>query len=83
MNPCPCGHFDDPERECTCLPGMVAKYQKRIAGPLLDRFNIPLEVQRVPIAKLASLSSGDLAGEESIRPLDLAGALQCWPRNLV
>ena len=37
---------------------MIAKYQKRISGPLMDRIDIHLEVQRVPIAKLASLSSG-------------------------
>lgn len=58
MNPCPCGYAGDPEKECTCSPGMISKYQNRISGPILDRIDIHLEVARVPIAKLASLSSG-------------------------
>jgi magnesium chelatase family protein len=37
MNPCPCGYYLDPTKECTCSPSMVTKYQKRISGPLLDR----------------------------------------------
>lgn len=39
-NPCPCGYFGDPKRPCTCLPGMINRYQKRISGPILDRIDI-------------------------------------------
>jgi magnesium chelatase family protein len=59
LNPCPCGYFGDSQRECTCSPAMVSKYQKRISGPLLDRIDIHLEVPRVPIQKLAALESGE------------------------
>ncbi|HMN31417.1 MAG TPA: YifB family Mg chelatase-like AAA ATPase, partial [Caldilineaceae bacterium] len=55
MNPCPCGHYLDPEKECTCSPSAVHRYQQRISGPLMDRIDIHLEVQRVPFPKLAGL----------------------------
>ncbi len=52
MNPCPCGFFGDPIKPCTCALGMVAKYQKRISGPMLDRIDIHVEVPRVEYDKL-------------------------------
>jgi len=61
MNPCPCGYYGDVEKECTCSPGMVAKYQKRISGPLLDRIDIHVEVPRLHYDKLSS----DRLGESS------------------
>ncbi len=53
MNPCPCGYYNDPNRECTCPPGMVRKYLGRISGPLLDRIDLHVEVVPVPFDKLA------------------------------
>ncbi len=53
MNPCPCGYASDPSRECTCAPGAIAKYQKRLSGPLLDRIDIHIDVPRVEYEKLA------------------------------
>jgi magnesium chelatase family protein len=61
MNPCPCGYFGDPERECTCSPASVTRYQKRISGPLMDRIDFHIEVPRVELAKL----SGEADGEPS------------------
>jgi magnesium chelatase family protein len=53
MNPCPCGFFGDPVRQCQCAPSAVARYQKRISGPLLDRIDIHLEVPRIAYEQLA------------------------------
>ena len=61
QNPCPCGWHGDPERECTCSPALVTRYQKRVSGPLLDRFDIHVEVPRVAYEKLSS----DRLGEPS------------------
>jgi magnesium chelatase family protein len=54
MNPCPCGYYNHPERECLCNPGMVQKYLTRISGPLLDRIDLHVEVVPVPFSELSS-----------------------------
>jgi magnesium chelatase family protein len=59
MNPCPCGYFGDPVKPCTCSPGIVTKYQKRISGPLLDRIDIHIEVPRVEYEKLSDQRLGE------------------------
>ncbi len=53
MNPCPCGFYNDPVKECTCSAMAIARYQKRISGPLLDRIDIHVEVPRVDYEKLS------------------------------
>ena len=53
MNPCPCGFYNHPEKECVCMPGAVQKYLNRISGPLLDRIDIHIEVVPVPFEKLS------------------------------
>lgn len=53
MNPCPCGYYNHPTRECVCGPGVVQKYMSRISGPLLDRIDIHIEVVPVPFEKLS------------------------------
>ncbi len=53
MNPCPCGYFNHPTRQCVCSPGMVQKYLNRISGPLLDRIDLHIEVIPVPFNKLS------------------------------
>ena len=57
MNPCPCGYAGDPVRQCHCGSAAIARYQKRISGPLLDRIDIHLEVPRVEYEKLAGKRS--------------------------
>jgi magnesium chelatase family protein len=59
MNPCPCGFYTDPEKECTCSISMVKKYQQKISGPLMDRIDIHIEVPRVPFEKLSSQRTGE------------------------
>ncbi|HLF24904.1 MAG TPA: YifB family Mg chelatase-like AAA ATPase [Anaerolineae bacterium] len=59
MNPCPCGYWQDSTHNCTCSPAVVTRYQKRISGPLLDRFDIHVEVPRVEYEKLASDRTGE------------------------
>jgi magnesium chelatase family protein len=48
MNPCPCGYYNHPEKECVCAPGVVQRYLSKISGPLLDRIDLHVEV--VPVS---------------------------------
>jgi magnesium chelatase family protein len=54
MNPCPCGYFNHPEKECVCGPGIVQKYLNKISGPLLDRIDLHVEVTPVSFNELSS-----------------------------
>jgi len=63
MNPCPCGYYGDPVKECTCSLSTISRYQKRISGPLLDRIDIFCQVPRIEYEKLAD----DRLAEESER----------------
>ena len=56
MNPCPCGYYNHPEKECTCPPGTVQKYLNKISGPLLDRIDLHVEVTPVPFSELSSVA---------------------------
>jgi magnesium chelatase family protein len=53
MNPCPCGFYNHPEKECVCAPGVVQKYLNRLSGPLLDRIDLHVEVIPVPFSELS------------------------------
>ena len=59
MNPCPCGFYNHPEKDCVCAPGVVQKYLNKISGPLLDRIDIHVEVTPVPINELADFSPAE------------------------
>jgi magnesium chelatase family protein len=59
MNPCPCGHHGSPLRACRCTPDVVARYQGRLSGPLLDRIDVRVEVPAVPPETLAALPDGE------------------------
>ena len=59
MNPCPCGFYNHPERDCVCPAGAVQKYLNRISGPLLDRIDIHIEVVPVPFDKISQVQSAE------------------------
>ena len=60
MNPCPCGYFGDPTRECTCTPYEIQKHLNKVSGPLLDRIDIHIQVQAV--------KKEDLLGKDGSEP---------------
>lgn len=59
MNPCPCGYYNHPTKECICTEGAVSRYLNRISGPLLDRIDIQIEVVPVEFEKLSSTAKGE------------------------
>ena len=59
MNPCPCGFFTDPQKECGCTPLQIQRYRSRVSGPLLDRIDIQIEVPAVRYQDLASRDPGE------------------------
>jgi len=65
MNPCPCGYYTDPTKECTCTPPMIQKYMAKISGPLLDRIDLHIEVPAVRYKELSSKEGGETS--EAIR----------------
>ncbi|NNE55816.1 MAG: YifB family Mg chelatase-like AAA ATPase, partial [Flavobacteriales bacterium] len=65
MNPCPCGYYNHPEKDCVCAPGVVQHYLNKISGPLLDRIDIHVEVTPVSFDQLTDKRQGEPS--ESIR----------------
>lgn len=62
MNPCPCGFYNHPEKECNCSPGIIKRYLSRISGPLLDRIDLHMEVVPVPYRSLTGESDSETSG---------------------
>ena len=63
MNPCPCGYYNHPDRECVCKPGEVQKYLNKISGPLMDRIDLHVEVLPVPYNELSDTRRGEPSEE--------------------
>lgn len=59
MNPCPCGYYNHPTKECQCPPGAVARYMSRISGPLMDRIDLQVEILPVPVDQLSNAPDGE------------------------
>ncbi|MBQ3329299.1 MAG: YifB family Mg chelatase-like AAA ATPase [Eggerthellaceae bacterium] len=70
-NPCPCGFYGDPEKQCTCSAKQVRDYQNRIGGPLLDRIDLHIDVRRVPPGYVLSVQGG--TSSSALREGVLAG----------
>lgn len=63
MNPCPCGYYNHPEKDCVCAPGVVQKYLSKISGPLLDRIDLHVEVTPVPFSELSKQRKSESSSE--------------------
>ena len=59
MNPCPCGYYGDPSHHCVCTPGQIQRYLSRISGPLMDRFDLHVDVPVVPFSDLSQIAPGE------------------------
>ena len=74
MNPCPCGYYNHPEKECICGPGVVQKYLSKVSGPLLDRIDLHVEVTPVNFEELSSerkSEKSELVRERVIKARDM------------
>jgi magnesium chelatase family protein len=67
MNPCPCGYYGDPFKECRCSSGEISRYHKRISGPLLDRIDIFVEVPHIHYEKLTEERAGECSEKVRLR----------------
>jgi len=77
MNPCPCGYYNHPEKDCVCPGGAVQKYLNKISGPLLDRIDIHIEIVPVPFEKISDKTpaeSSNLIRERVIRAREIQDA---------
>lgn len=67
MNPCSCGFYGDKERQCTCAPGQIINYRRRISGPIIDRIDLHIEVPRLKFDKLTSEGTGEKSDSIKVR----------------
>lgn len=63
MNPCPCGFYNHPEKECVCGPGIVQRYLNKVSGPLLDRIDLHVEVTPVSFDQMTSNRKSESSSE--------------------
>jgi magnesium chelatase family protein len=75
MNPCPCGYYSDPLRECSCTPYQVQKYRNKVSGPLLDRIDLHLEVPRLDYNEIVGVIPAETS-QEIARRVKVARQIQ-------
>jgi len=73
MNPCPCGFYNHPEKECICGPGIVQKYLSKISGPLMDRIDLHVEVTPVNFNELSSMQAAEKSSDIRERVIQARG----------
>jgi magnesium chelatase family protein len=74
MNPCPCGFYNHPEKECVCAPGLVQRYLNKVSGPLLDRIDLHVEVTPVTFDEMTATRKAEDSGtirERVVRARDI------------
>ncbi len=70
MNPCPCGYYNHPTKQCVCAPGLVQKYLNRVSGPLLDRIDLHVEVTPVSFDQLTEVTNEEPSEEIRVRVIE-------------
>ena len=75
-NPCPCGYYHDPHKECVCTETMVKNYQQRLSGPIMDRIDLHIPVERPTLEQLLDTSTSNMTSESMRQQVILATALQ-------
>jgi len=76
MNPCPCGYYNHPEKQCVCAPGMVQRYLNKISGPLLDRIDLHVEVTPVSYDELSSNERSKITSKDIAKRVIIARKIQ-------
>lgn len=75
-NPCPCGYYHDPHRECICSETMVKNYQQRLSGPIMDRIDLHIPVERPTLEQLLDHSTSTMTSESMRQQVIMATTLQ-------
>jgi magnesium chelatase family protein len=75
-NPCPCGYFGSNKKACTCLPGSISRYKKKLSGPILDRIDLHVDVPEVELEKLSSEKNNGEKSETIRKRVNLARKIQ-------
>lgn len=63
MNPCPCGYYNHPKKQCTCSPGAISRYLGHVSGPLLDRFDLQIQILPVEYKDMCNISPAESSAE--------------------
>ena len=75
-NPCPCGYYHDPHKECVCTETMVKNYQQRLSGPIMDRIDLHIPVERPTLEQLLYTSSSTMTSESMREQVIMASSMQ-------
>ncbi|MGI6612301.1 MAG: YifB family Mg chelatase-like AAA ATPase [Candidatus Nanosyncoccaceae bacterium] len=76
MNPCPCGFYGDAKQHCSCTSAQIINYQKKLSGPLLDRIDLVINVEKVPSNKMLVKTSSDRQHKEAVCKINNATVAQ-------